>query len=175
MILLRLSCKAAVGVAIFAALYALIPILQTARSSLCFSTCLATTNGNYTRYRCAGKPHHSSWSSWWHPERNDGEHRNCGHDARASQNDWNILYHLGGNGPWVEKTIDVVDGGIGVPEGCAVEQVHMVGSDQMLLSLDQGILILLVLKMARHAERYPTVNSGKSRWNDPIRAAESLY
>lgn len=42
--------------------------------------------------------------------------------------DWNILYHLGGNGPWVEKVVDVVDGGIAVPDQCVVEQVHMVGS-----------------------------------------------
>jgi acid phosphatase len=35
---------------------------------------------------------------------------------------------LGGNGPWVEKRENVLDGGIGVPEGCMVEQVHMVGA-----------------------------------------------
>jgi acid phosphatase len=42
--------------------------------------------------------------------------------------DWNILYHLGGNGPWVEKSIDVVEEGIAPPEGCEVVQVHMVRS-----------------------------------------------
>lgn len=39
---------------------------------------------------------------------------------------WNILYHLGGNGPWIKKVDGVVDGGVDVPEGCKVEQVHMV-------------------------------------------------
>lgn len=51
--------------------------------------------------------------------------------AGAITKGWNILYHLGGNGPWVEKVIDVVDGGIAVPTGCEVEQVHMV-SDILL-------------------------------------------
>ena len=37
-----------------------------------------------------------------------------------------MLYHLGGNGPWIEKVEGIVEGGIGVPEGCRVEQVHMV-------------------------------------------------
>jgi len=40
---------------------------------------------------------------------------------------WNLHYHLGGNGPWVPKVEGIVDGGIDVPEGCKVEQVHMVG------------------------------------------------
>ena len=53
---------------------------------------------------------------------------NHGQGAGAVTNDWNILYHLGGNGPWVEKVIDVVEGGIAVPKGCEVEQVHMVSS-----------------------------------------------
>lgn len=40
--------------------------------------------------------------------------------------DWNLLYHLGGNGPWIEMEDGVVQGGIGPPNGCFVEQVHMV-------------------------------------------------
>ncbi|KAF2873028.1 3-phytase B precursor [Massariosphaeria phaeospora] len=100
-------------------------------------------HSEYLEYECAGKPHQSSWGSWWHPQRtwsrvDPGYTR--GQGAGAVTNDWNILYHLGGNGPWVEKVIDVVDGGIGVPEGCEVEQVHM---------------------MSRHAERYPTKRAGK--------------
>jgi acid phosphatase len=64
-----------------------------------------------------GIPYTSSWRSWWHPERG----------GRSSiKKGWNLLYHLGGNGPWIEKVDGVVDGGIGVPEGCNVEQVHMV-------------------------------------------------
>jgi acid phosphatase len=80
----------------------------------------------YLSYECAAKPHHSSWQSWWHPERSDENRAARGQDAGTTDNDWNILYHLGGNGPWVEKVIDIVEGGIAVPEGCDVEQVHMV-------------------------------------------------
>lgn len=40
--------------------------------------------------------------------------------------DWNILYHLGGNGPWIEKVDGNDSDGIKPPDGCAVEQVHLV-------------------------------------------------
>ncbi|KAI4281681.1 MAG: hypothetical protein L6R38_003499 [Xanthoria sp. 2 TBL-2021] len=53
--------------------------------------------------------------------------------------DWDILYHLGGNGPWIKKIDGIVAGGIHAPEGCEVEQVHM---------------------LSRHGERYPTSNAG---------------
>jgi acid phosphatase len=99
----------------------------------------------YFEYECAGKPHHASWGSWWHPERLWGHTQGQGAGARTK--DWNILYHLGGNGPWVEKVIDVVDGGIAVPENCVVEQVHM---------------------MSRHAERYPTKKAGTSGFKPPV-------
>lgn len=52
---------------------------------------------------------------------------------------WNILHHLGGNGPWIQNTHRVIDGEFDAPEGCKVEQVHM---------------------LSRHAERYPTSNAG---------------
>ena len=54
--------------------------------------------------------------------------------------DWNILYHLGGNGPWIQKVDDVVTNDIAPPEGCTVQQVHMI---------------------SRHGERYPTISSGQ--------------
>lgn len=53
--------------------------------------------------------------------------------------DWNILYHLGGNGPWIQKIDGTVGDNIGAPESCRVEQVHMI---------------------VRHAERYPTKRVG---------------
>ncbi|KAL8977772.1 MAG: hypothetical protein Q9205_006494 [Flavoplaca limonia] len=49
---------------------------------------------------------------------------------------WDILYHLGGNGPWIKKIDGIVDGGIDAPEGCEVEQI------------------------SRHGERYPTSTAG---------------
>jgi hypothetical protein len=40
---------------------------------------------------------------------------------------WDILQHLGGDGPWIQKTDNVLNHSIDVPEGCRVDQVHMVG------------------------------------------------
>ena len=39
---------------------------------------------------------------------------------------WNILYHVGGNGPWIQKKEGTVEEGIEPPRDCKVEQVHMV-------------------------------------------------
>ncbi|KXL51435.1 hypothetical protein M433DRAFT_83301 [Acidomyces richmondensis BFW] len=50
-----------------------------------------------------------------------------------------IRYHMGGNGPFIPKVRNIAERGIDPPEGCYVDQVHMV---------------------ARHAERYPTVDAG---------------
>ena len=48
-------------------------------------------------------------------------------ESHAEANgDWNILYHLGGNSPWIRNINDIIEGGIAPPEGCSVEQVHMV-------------------------------------------------
>lgn len=45
------------------------------------------------------------------------------------RDDWNLFYHLGGNGPWIEK----MDARFGTydkegkpPSGCEVDQVHMI-------------------------------------------------
>lgn len=73
-------------------------------------------------------PHYSSWNTWLQPSRclpNKDSRRN-------REKGWNILYHLGGNGPWVEK----VDGD---PEaqgikGCSVDQVHLVWCQCLLES-----------------------------------------
>lgn len=118
-------------VAIFATIYNKFqPSFFSALSpSLYASICGSETNGScsgYLSYDCAAKPHHSSWDSWWHPQRSVGTDTKNEHGAGAITEDWNILYHLGGNGPWVEKVIDVVEGGIATPEGCEVLQVHMV-------------------------------------------------
>jgi acid phosphatase len=125
------------------AIIALVAGVGVFRETICTGICSQTsssetTHTGYFQYECAGhKPHHSSWSSWWHPHRSDGTAPEHKQGAGAITNDWNILYHLGGNGPWVEKVLDIVDGGIAVPEGCQVEQVHMVGhSHGMLRTLD---------------------------------------
>ena len=59
----------------------------------------------------------------------------CGQTSQEEdkQGDWNLFYHLGGNGPWIEK----VDARFGShekdgkpPPGCVIDQVHMVRSIQ---------------------------------------------
>lgn len=62
-------------------------------------------------------PHGASWRTWFHPRRTGSAGR---------KGEWNLLYHLGGNGPWVE--LGEGQAGIEPPEGCIVDQVHMVCS-----------------------------------------------
>lgn len=68
-----------------------------------------------------GSPHVSSWSTWFHPQGSI--------DPRSQlENGRNRLYNLGRTGPWVEMIDHVLPpgDGIGPPEGCSVDQVHMV-------------------------------------------------
>lgn len=116
----------AIGVAVIAFLWK--------DCSRCLSPCPRIepddSRSGYLNYDCVGKPFQSSWGTWFHPERvwRPGDYDDIhGQRAGAVTPDWNILYHLGGVGPWVEKTLDVVPGGIDAPAGCEVEQVHMVG------------------------------------------------
>ena len=40
--------------------------------------------------------------------------------------EWNLFYHLGGNGPWVRKQDAYGNVNDPLPTGCVVDQVHMV-------------------------------------------------
>jgi hypothetical protein len=150
---------------LFASIVATVLALYWGYTSQCLTTSPpgGQLHTGYLEYECAGKPHHASWESWWHPQRNDGDRAAHTQDAGTTDRDWNILYHLGGNGPWVEKVVDVVDGGIAIPEGCEVEQVHMVGPNIMLKGQESTDIFL---QMSRHAERYPTKTAGKSKTSD---------
>jgi len=82
-------------------------------------------------------PFAASWTTWFSPQLwKDGKIASKG--GKVDKN-WNILYHLGGTGPWVQKIDGVVTNNVGPPPQCKVEQVHM---------------------LSRHGERYPTKNSG---------------
>ncbi|KAE8387504.1 histidine phosphatase superfamily [Aspergillus alliaceus] len=92
----------------------------------------------YTRSPSAsevGSPHCASWNTWFNPF----EYPSNRSRTVWQGNDWNLLYHLGGNGPWVEKIDGPGARGVDPPNGCAIEQVHM---------------------MSRHGERYPTKSAG---------------
>ncbi|USP81115.1 hypothetical protein yc1106_08389 [Curvularia clavata] len=112
----------AIVIAILSTIYSVYhtSLLATLSPSLHASICdsrLQTTHPGYLGYGCAEKPHHSSWDAWWHPQRSRGNNARGKDAAGVITEDWNILYHLGGNGPWVEKVIDVVEGGVATPGG----------------------------------------------------------
>lgn len=49
-----------------------------------------------------------------------------GEDINSKQ--WDVLRHLGGNSPWIAKTVGLAENSsTDVPHGCRVDQVHMVG------------------------------------------------
>jgi acid phosphatase len=99
----------------------------------------STNRGNPLKLGNEALPFTAGWSSWFHPQSWIPNSNDGGLGTATINKKWNILYHLGGNGPWIQKVDGIVDGGIGPPEGCTVEQVHM---------------------MSRHAERYPTIRAG---------------
>ena len=51
-------------------------------------------------------------------------HRICA--SRNIESPWNMLYHLGGNGPWITKLDGTLHEDVEPPMGCKVEQAHMV-------------------------------------------------
>ena len=60
--------------------------------------------------------------------------------SRTANDTWNLLYHLGGNGPWIPKVSNIVEAGIQPPRGCRVDQVHMVGLiDSTFFALPESI------------------------------------
>ncbi|KAL4995567.1 histidine phosphatase superfamily [Aspergillus recurvatus] len=74
------------------------------------------------------------WNAWFDPSQKTS-HNN---PSVQESDGWNLYYHLGGYGPWIEK-LDAPTQGIEPPARCHIDQVHM---------------------MARHGERYPTKNAG---------------
>jgi acid phosphatase len=84
------------------------------------------------------------WSSRFDPNVWEGKISEISTQEESDDGAWNLLYHLGGNGPWIQRVDDVVKSerdifSIATPPGCRVQQVHM---------------------LSRHAERYPTINAG---------------
>jgi acid phosphatase len=70
----------------------------------------------------------------------------------SPQKEWNLFYHLGGNGPWIPKIAKVKYSDALLPDSCSVSQVHM---------------------LSRHAERYPTRNAGARHLNLLQRLSDS--
>lgn len=74
--------------------------------------------------------------------------------VNTTRENWDILYHLGGNGPWIPKVDGIYGDELSIPEGCHIEQVHMVGA--FLHFFESFRYMLILSQMARHNERYPT-------------------
>jgi len=77
--------------------------------------------------------HCTSWNTWLHPS--DAISEGNGVMRRKG---WNIHHHLGGNGPWIEMIDDEEFNSreIRPPNGCTVDQIHMVNSFMSLISGD---------------------------------------
>lgn len=74
-------------------------------------------------YRDHISPHVASWKTWFHPLQ-----FNTATGTRGAHKAWNLLQHLGGNGPWIEKIDEGEEmSSLAPPEGCSVDQVHLVG------------------------------------------------
>ncbi|KAJ6041074.1 hypothetical protein N7499_001252 [Penicillium canescens] len=75
-------------------------------------------------------PYYGGWRTWLNPCQSVQLDT-----SQTSGKEWNILYHLGGNGPWIENIHEGAASSPETPEGCSIDQVHMI---------------------SRHGERYPT-------------------
>lgn len=103
-----------------------VPVLAALFGTFCYnrgSLVLPSAVNQFLGSYSQAPPHYASWDTWFHPS------RNLKVDNRAGNSrGWNQHHYLGGNGPWVEmldeEELDL--GGIQPPEGCSVEQVHMV-------------------------------------------------
>lgn len=60
--------------------------------------------------------------SSWHPPTNAVKNTS----ACSDDGEWDILYHLGGNGPWIENKLEARVGGVHVPDGCVLDMAHLV-------------------------------------------------
>ncbi|KAJ5560313.1 multiple inositol polyphosphate phosphatase [Penicillium frequentans] len=94
---------------------------------------LIQTRGPQIQVPGAATPHSASWKTWFHPLQVQPN------KTRESSEEWNLFQHLGGNGPWIEKSGSNDELSIAPPEGCSVDQVHLI---------------------SRHGERYPTPSAG---------------
>lgn len=81
---------------------------------------LVQTRGPQVQVSGAATPHSASWKTWFHPLQAQQS------ETRTSNEEWNLFQHLGGNGPWIEKSGSADGLSIAPPEGCSVDQVHMV-------------------------------------------------
>ena len=113
-------------------------------------------------------PYASTWQSWWNPRRGG---------KPSIERDWNLLYHLGGNGPWIEKIDGIVEGGIGVPKGCRVEQVHMVCRLAASTGNCNAAHLLMIVVVNPVVAPCRTASNSHIRWSwvpQPLRSSSTM-
>ena len=94
-----------------------------------------------------------SWKTWFHPSLSKSP------DSKQSlAKGWNVLHHLGGNGPWIENAGEGPASNLAPPDGCSVDQVHLV----CLMTIPYYDYANTI-QLSRHGERYPTPSAGSSR------------
>ena len=62
-----------------------------------------------------------SWKTWFHASQSKATGL-----KQSPVKGWNVLHHLGGNGPWIENAGEGVASNLAPPDGCLVDQVHLV-------------------------------------------------
>ena len=69
-------------------------------------------------------PHQANWITWFHPFQDTTEP-----NFRQEPKNWNLFHHLGGYGPWIEKSGPEGEvSSLAPPDGCRIDQVHMVSA-----------------------------------------------
>ncbi|EED15369.1 acid phosphatase, putative [Talaromyces stipitatus ATCC 10500] len=110
----------------------------------------------YPRIEFTDSPYFPGWGTWLHPDRLEirltiPERLRTVLKPSRHLTKRELLYKLGGNGPWVQKTTQGSPDNR-PPQSCKVEQVHM---------------------LSRHSERYPTYTAG-SRHLDLVKRLKAL-
>lgn len=62
-----------------------------------------------------------SWKTWFHPSQSKATG-----SKQPLVKEWNVLHHLGGNGPWIENAGEGAASNLAPPDGCSLDQVHLV-------------------------------------------------
>lgn len=106
---------------IFPLLALYLAISLYSNGALCYLSRFCGPQSNRLEIRT---PHQASWITWFHPLQDTTEYQ-----SEGEPNNWNLFHHLGGYGPWIEKSgTEGEVSSLAPPDGCRIDQVHMVGT-----------------------------------------------
>jgi acid phosphatase len=78
-----------------------------------------------------------SWKTWFHPSQSKATG-----SKQSLVKGWNVLHHLGGNGPWIENAGEGAASNLAPPDGCSVDQVHLV----CLVTTPYNIYMIMLIR-----------------------------